>query len=137
RSLPFSRVQMKLHESKRVTNNLTRSFIVILIVERVNALRMICQSECDVSRQGFCHKTIDRIVHCWNLITTGAANEQRRNLARIFLEISYGRESLKGLRRFGLSIIRLLNVHEGVEGDEATHERHLAPQRQRQHWSTG
>src|SRR5215468_4033328 len=106
---------MKLHELKRATNDLTRSFVVILIVERVNALRVICKGERDVSGQSFCYKTINRIVHRWNFIAPGTANEQRRNFARIFLEISYRRESLKGLRRFGLSIIRLLNVHESVE----------------------
>src|SRR5262245_22747458 len=126
---------MKLHESKRATNDLTRSFVVILIVERMNALRVICQSERDVSGQGLFHKAIDRIVHRRNFIASGAANEQRRNFVRIFLEISYRRKILKDLRRFSLSIIRLLNVHEGVEGNETTHEGHLATHRQRQHWS--
>jgi hypothetical protein len=38
-----------LHESERVTNDLARSFVVILIVERVNALRVIRQSERDTN----------------------------------------------------------------------------------------
>src|SRR5262249_10860668 len=106
---------MKLHESKRATDNLTRSFVVILIVERVNPLRVIRQSERDVSGQRLFDETIDRIVHCRNFIMSGAANEQRRNLAWIFLEKDYRRKSLNGVRAFSLSIIRLLNVHEGIE----------------------
>src|SRR5213592_1906996 len=70
--LPSS-VQVNLHESKRVANDLARSFVVILIVEGVNALGVIRQSERDVSRQRLFRKTIDRIVHRRNFIASGAA----------------------------------------------------------------
>jgi hypothetical protein len=76
---------------------ISRDLRLVLMVERVNALRVIRQSERDVSGQGLRHKTIDRIIHHWNFITPGAANEQRRNFPRIFLEVSHRRKSRKGL----------------------------------------
>jgi hypothetical protein len=57
--LPVSRVQMKLHKRKRATNNLSRSVVIVLIVEAVNTHRVIGQSERDVSRESLFHKAID------------------------------------------------------------------------------
>jgi hypothetical protein len=42
---------------------ISRDLRLVLMVERVNALRVIRQSERDVSGQGLRHKTIDRIIH--------------------------------------------------------------------------
>src|SRR5215831_19698279 len=116
---------MNVHESKRVANDLARSVVVVLIVEAVNTLRVVRQSQCDVFGESLLHKAIDRIVHRRNFIASGAANEQKRNFSRVFLQISDRRKSLERFGSFSLSIIRQLDVHEGVETNQATDERHL------------
>src|SRR4030095_4200280 len=72
---------MYLHESNRAANDLARSVIVVLIVETMNALWMVHQSELDVFGQRHFHKAINRVIHRGNFVTPGTANEHRRNLA--------------------------------------------------------
>jgi hypothetical protein len=76
---------MILHERNRAVNDLARSIVIVLIVETVNALRMIHQGERDVFREGFTHEAVDRIVHRWNFIASGAGDEHRGNLSWIRL----------------------------------------------------
>jgi hypothetical protein len=60
---------------------ISRDLRLVLMVERVNALRVIRQSERDVSGHGLRYKTIDRIIHHWNFITARPMNNRG-----IFLE---------------------------------------------------
>jgi len=39
--MPILQLQMKLQEGNGVANDLTRTLVIVLIVERVNALRVI------------------------------------------------------------------------------------------------
>ena len=97
--------QVRLHECNRATNNLPGSVIIILIVEAVHTLGMIRESQRNVSSQCLVYKTINRILHCWDLVAAGARNKDRRNLARILLEISDRREGAERLCLFGLTVI--------------------------------
>src|SRR6266498_3353041 len=124
---------MYLHESNRAANDLARSIIVILIVETMHALRMVHQSELDVFGQRPFHKAIDRVIHRWNFVMPGTANEHRRNFARVLFEIGDWGKSSESFRGVSLAVVRLLYVHEGIKADQTTHERSVAAHRQRQH----
>lgn len=41
-------LQMKLHESQRALNDLTRSVIIVLVIKTMNALRMVGNSDRNV-----------------------------------------------------------------------------------------
>ena len=75
--------QMNLDELNRFPNNLARSFVIILIVETVNALRVIGKIERYVFGKRFANKTVNRIVHRRDLIASGASNKDRRDLIRV------------------------------------------------------
>ena len=76
---------MSFHELKCGSNNLTRSVIVILIIKAVHTLRMIGETEGNVSREGFFSKSINRIIHRRHLISTGSRDEDWRDLTRVFV----------------------------------------------------
>ena len=74
---------MNLDELNGFANNLARSFVIILIVETVNALRMIGKIKRYVFGKRFANKTVNRIVHRRDLIASGASNKDRRDLIRV------------------------------------------------------
>jgi hypothetical protein len=49
-------MQMKLHEGNGVANDLTRTLVIVLIVERVNALRVIRQGDAAFLARASCTK---------------------------------------------------------------------------------
>ena len=99
------------------SDNLPGPLVVVLVVETVNTLRMIDEGQGGVFGQCFGHKAIDRIKHRWNFIVPGAGNEHWRDFARIGLQVSDRRKRFDRFRLLCLTVVRLLDVHKGVEAN--------------------
>ena len=61
---------MEFHESERALNNFTRTIIVVPVVKSMNPLRVIGERERDILFNCFPDETINRIIHCRDLIAS-------------------------------------------------------------------
>src|SRR5258705_12649304 len=96
--------QMNIDELNRFANNPARSFVIILIVETVNALRMIGKIKRYVFGKRFANKPVNRIVHRRDLIASGASNKDRRDIIRGPCYISYLMKLANRVRLFTLPV---------------------------------
>ena len=83
---------MEFHESERALNNFTRTIIVVLVVSSMNPLRVIGERERDILFNCFPDETINRIIHCRDLIASSSRNKERRDFVGIIHKVSNRRD---------------------------------------------